>query len=336
LAEADSKEAGSTPVELCVDLTAIAKNDSVYNQTTFSKYMQLLRMGLPFCSIPNAFRQCAPDYPAYFASHFPPKCSEPEQLKQSLLRTFNEPGHKSLGFVRGLDLTGGFFGSISTTEPGIYQGKVCLTAVLACIAAHFPEFISVLEAFAVHTAETYGRMNALLGVDVGPMSTDCNPYRMYFSHISREQIANTSANGIPFVASDVYPYYFLCGMSWLNIVSANTRTLIPNALELAANNPDLIARNLKNGSLYLRCAADPLNTDIPDIQQGKRILYNALYPGRQQLRISDLYDTAFYSPPAKPRTNWELVPVDAEEIEVTDTLITLQHKNYNAPFPFAI
>lgn len=334
ISDAAGRLTGVAPNGLDFDFSAMAKSSAICNQAALSKYLSFRRMGLPYTFIPPMYQECAIDYPSYFSEHLAPNRDSPEKIKQALLTLLNEPDHQSRGYSEALDLHGGFLGVKDFINPGTYSGRLSVSAALACIIENLADILALYESFAVHTAETYGTINALLGVDVDTLSLDCNPYMKYFPHIASDNLPKFTKDGNPFLATAWFPYHYLCGMAWLNIVSAETRMEIPNAMEHALNTQGLVAKNLKKGALYLRCETDPLYTDVSDMAKVKGILYNALYPGRIQIPISRLFDTTAFAPPTKPRANWELLPIQEDEITVTDTAVCFQHRNYNAPVSF--
>lgn len=123
-----------------------------------------------------------------------------------------------------------------------------------------------------------------------------------------------------------YPYYYFCGAEWFNMLSPLQASHLADLAERSARYVNINTIVYPDGSASV-CLKKPIDqTDVSDLADVRKLLYKALYPGKRKIMLADLQNPDAFGCLAKPRQQWECIPVFPNEIEVNQECIQFQHQ----------
>lgn len=263
------------------------------------------------------------DYPAFFQRKITPTFRDDQLLKRAILELFAEKDRKMIGYPGGFD-AGCLFASGLQKRPGEQK--------LYCGTLRFWISVTACGRSLDLAAEEFGRILLLLNgilphangrVGIAPLGTNTffSPYMRYFGE-GYDGVDGTHQDA-GFDPDEWYPYYYLCGMEWMNLISSLTMIhLGPERL----NSPAL-QKTAASDAVLVSLKKPISQLDLSDMEEIKNALYPALYPGTSTFHLRELYkgNHQFYA--MLPRSGWELVPLSPWELEVQDTIATFIHRS---------
>lgn len=279
------------------------RSELVYNASSLKKAKNAL-----LCpTLPQRYDNCAADYPEYFEKHISGVLNDPERLKTAMSGLFSVPAHESVKPTHGADLSGGI--TTRRAADGSFFGNMDLAMSLVCVESMVETIADELLLFAERLSAEFVDLNAHVGLETQCIAAQ-SVYMRYFGCGGR---LPDYSNG-----------FFLCALSWVNIVSR--RTLDAFALTLSSD-ADIVASELPGGAYMLKSKKALMETNIPELCRMKRMLYPALYPGRCFFQYRAMQGGA-WTQISRPRCDWEPIPVLDEEIIILEDGIELRHSAY--------
>ena len=279
------------------------RSDIVYNAISFKKAWNA--MVCP--SVPQMYDNCAADYPDYYENNIRSVVEDPEQLKSALLDLFAVPAHESVKRMHGADLKGGV--TARKAADGSFFGEMELAISLFCVNSKVDMIADKLNLLAGQLCNELVNINAHVGISV-PCIGSQSPYMKYFG----------CGGGTP----DYKNGFFMCSLSWANIVSRMT----VNDFDLTLS-PDtgIDVSVLPSGAVMVRSRKKVMEANVTELCQMKRKFYAALYPGKSFLPYGIL-KRGMWSQISRPRCDWELVPVFEDEIVTHKEGIEFRHNSF--------
>ena len=265
------------------------------------------------------------DYPDVFWRYFS-GVTTPEACKEALLRIFNERGRKMLSLWRAPDVQGIFFSSQHWNNRCLYHGKLQFHIALGCLGSDAGLFSEVLTDLLRQAAGDCPNISGRVTLSPIPWpDKSCCSHMRYFSRLIKDG-SHAAAGFAERSHIEWYPYYYLNGAVWFNVLTPLQLTHIPNIGEMAKNYPEIILEWLPNGSAIVRLKKAITEIDVEDLTVVKKLLYRALWQGKRTLMLQHLFSRDVYiSYGTKPRVEWEYAPIFEEEIQVFGDSILFQH-----------
>ena len=237
---------------------------------------------------------------------------------------FDEPGRICVAHARLMDLQGIIVRIPYEKSPEIFRGQIHCYIHIYCLEDSIPFFVREFRDFLRKQALKLTNINGRVAVTPISFPDKCSGHMYYFngnvtmdgSHI----IQNCSPN-------EWYPYYYLCGAEWFNVISPLTQTHLLNKDRKNDNVDDLIVEKLPNGCMTVQVGERPDMIDVKDLSHVKEFLYDALYPGMERILKDIFLNRRYTGATTKPRKDWVCVPVFEHEIIITDNEIIFKHGN---------
>lgn len=294
---------------------AMAVSPVVYNLKTYQDYLRKSYIH----GSPAIRSDVSVDYPDVWNALFPENDTDPQRIRENILKIFREEGriHKggfympdasiSLKILPYRNQPGGYYGAV-----GIHFSSFGLNSQRDDLAEHFAEFAEYLS-------QTYRNLN--IQVALQPRSVCKSCYMEVFGtggYIDGSHIENNC------LKTEWYPSYYLPGVEWYNSISPLTQQHLCHA----PAHTSFHVQNMTCGNLAVKSLKPISEFDISDGLEMKKWLQPALIPGMSSIPLR----TLFYDRIAKdsmsvfPRSTWAVVPVFEEEIAVLPNYLTFDSK----------
>lgn len=262
------------------------------------------------------------DYDAYYYKNVVPYLSSPAEYKQSLLRLFKEPGKKNLMNNLGHDVSGLFFYSPNSLGSNMGQGTIRLTIHAGCISKQSQNAANVLLEEVKALCQLLNNANGT--VELTPFPTT-SAYSKYF--IGDSTLPPDFIQKLPPVPDDCCPrdWYKFCYLetyAWATVISPVTQAQLIHDNSSMESEKSLSIEHLSNSSLCVSLRKPIDQVDVADLAIVKKQLYPAMFPSKREFKIN-------CSPMYRPRTYWELLPIDEDEITIHDGKVIYHHRDYS-------
>ena len=317
--EANLEEAIQNSVKwilLSMDGWRISQNCPNVHAVKQRKKTLFLDASLPFSSFFSI------DYPKYFHNSILPFIDDDEALKRAIIQLFSEEDRYDLGYWNGPDVsiifTGGtndrkrdnsYFGSILYSIPLFYCGN-SLDEIALALGQELDQLCDLLV-FA----------NGRVGIRPWTTAAHWSPYMDYFGNLNGREDGSHLSMGVH--PNEWYQVYYLCGTEWKNRISSLALThLNRNHLEEKGFKYEIISNG--SGSITVTHRKPISKIGVLDLSDMKGFLYSALYPGQKTIDIRR-YLGSDINYNMLPRSDWSVIPVNAEEVKVENGLIKFEH-----------
>ena len=296
--------------KVMIAANGIVKNSRVFNHATFRRYIQ----SLDFNPEAHGYSSCSEDYPDYFQNEVVPFFDDEKLLKEAILKLFQLEGKKPLGF-RDIYDSGCLFvgGKHDKLTPERFWGKAIFCVSVAACEGFLDPVSEQLESILFLLADILKNTNGRIGV-CPYKDVNMSSYMTYFG----EGYENVDGSHIEAGLSpqEWYPYYYVCGVEWMNYLSALPASRIPREQK---NAPGVISF-AQNAGLIVK-STDPISKiDVSALSEVKKVLSPVLYPGTYTIDLNKYYQKHLYS--MLPRSNWEIVPITSVEVSVKGSTVT--------------
>ena len=265
-------------------------------------------------------------YLRYFDEHIRPRVGRDDELKTALLLLFREEPRANYDEWNGIDADGQFLASARDPTDPLRHGSIKFSIALECLVNNIDQtaenFLRFVEKLCGILRNANGRVGICTRARWG--ARHFSDYSSYFSQDYHTTNAgfDQSHLAVPAAPSEWYPFYYIHGAEWGNVISPLTQRLLPGIFEKV---PATITRiELRNGGLVVQSKHSISDFTMNDCAEMKCILYPALYPGCSRrvltpsMSMQELWAHG-------PRSHWEMVPVDENELTVIESTAFFHH-----------
>ena len=294
---------------------AFAISSRVYSASTMKSYLKDLKMGAFFST--NKLPDVSVDYPAYWDRLFPSGKESPTQIKEKILRIFSEENRKLMTNYTLPDVQASFIAAPYESNPNQYYGRFFINFSSFCLNRFLQDMANTLALFAVALSENYITMN--MRVMLQPVMMDSNsPYMHYFGNMGSYDGSHLET---AYSASEWYRTYYIPGVEWFNILSPLAQKHIDTLPKHTMEAYSIEVANISGGGLLIRSKKEIDQYNLCDALRLKQIMQPSLFPGIRIQALRNLFssDPRKYMLASFPRSNWALVPIFEEEIDVVGT-----------------
>jgi|GEM_PF-3979145 hypothetical protein len=310
---------------LQISSEANVRSDIIKLKSELHRYLrkQELDTSLPF---PHHY---SADFPDYYSSHFSLCLDDKEAFCEGLLRLFNETRKHKLGYYRGPDACGMLYSMPYIKDQNHFRGRIHYAIAIECIS----EGVSlVADSFVVAIKKLCNILKSANGrVGIAPYPIDfenISPYMKYFgmTEVDWEEVGDHSHLEFNCHPKEWYPFYYLCGLEWANVISNLTLSHLPSkTIKAIEGSPLFVFVQQPCGNVFIQFKMDVLDLEACDLAILKQLLYPALFPGRAEFPL--LKTQQLVMPWVFPRSSWEIVSIFPEELEIVNSKILFQHKS---------
>ncbi len=290
--------------------SAWVKTPQIYNQKTVNEYLRFMQFEWRPTHT-DLYR--SKNYLDAWNTLFPTGRPDPEEIRLRIWRLFCAEHKSHTGWCTGTDVSAALrilpYESSAVQVHGQYSFHICNY----CLCGQTQAVAELLRDFAEYISNSYSNVNARIMLQPEVLSD--GPYRKYFNQLYRMDNSHLAHNCKP---SEWYDSYYLQGVEWCNIISPRAQIHLPSA-EIQKNvAKTLIIRQLPGGGRMVCSPKFIHQYGVPDALEMKKSILPALYPGWSSIPLRVIFpkhgNTPNYS--VFPRTQWEIVPVFEDEIEV--------------------
>ena len=296
--------------------------DKVYNQKTLNQHVRSFHY-------PSTGNMGSIGMSLDYMSFYNEKISIIEDdncLKKTILSFFSEPNRHGFSTMQRLELDGSIT-RLPYRNNDKYYGTMNVSVSVYSLDSDVKSYAEKMVIFLQQQAERWTNINGRVAVAPSLNPSKCSGHMYYFGNNVAMDDSHLTGNFMPV---EWYPHYYICGAEWFNIISPLAQQHIPKILIEAARFPSLTVQALAGGCISVHLKKEPDCIDIADLLPVKLLLYNALYPGMSEVPKQVFFDPGYTGYIAKPRKQWECVPMLEEEVIITKDSIIFRHRNCRA------
>ena len=293
---------------------AFAISPVVYNINTFRSYMQNVRCGK--YDAPEVPLYVSTDYGDFWDSLFPNELIEPDAVKGKILQIFREEGRKLIAGYCMPDVHVILNILPYRNHPNIYHGCFSIGFSAFSLGPHLDHMAEEFTILAEHIAQTYVNLN--IQVSLQPIGVHRSPHMALFGNNCNADESHLDANC---TEQEWYSTYYLPGVEWFNVISPLAVQHLQH-IDSFTDSPFVTVKKTA-GVLFVKSRKSISQFDISDALKIKELLQPALYPGRSYITFRTLFkdEIARADKMVFPRSNWAVVPVFENEIEVVSNYL---------------
>lgn len=285
-------------------------------------YLKNIKMGVYFSA--DKLPDVSIDYPTYWEQLFLNGKESPAQIREKILRIFTEENRKLMTQYTVPDVQASFIAIPYESNPDQYYGRFFINFSSFCLNQFLRYMANTFTLFAVALSENYINMNSRIMLQ--PIMMDSNsPYLHYFGNRGDYDGSHLETT---FSATEWYRTYYVPGVEWVNVVSPLARKHIDIPSNHITAPSSIEVKNLSGGGLLIRSKKEIDQYNLCDALNMKRIMLPSLFPGMRIQALRNLFckDSNKYMLASFPRSNWALVPIFEEEIDVVGTDIVFSRR----------
>lgn len=301
--------------KLAIFAEGVVKSSTIATLSSMRKHYKQFQLD-PFVPKPSFF---SADFPDRFQTGITPYIGDDSSLKKAIFDLFQENGKRFLGNRSWLD-SGSLFVAYKhsrKTCPVMYRGKIVYYISVDSCGGFLDEAAEALGAILLRFGNMLKTANGRIGI--GPWAAvDWSPYMTYFG--GGYENVDGSHLAAEFPPEEWYPYYYICGIEWMNYLSS----LPANRINCDIQKTIGVVSNCENGGMVIKLHQPISKVEPGDLTQIKHIMSPVLFPGKSVFDMKK-YLTKPFSYSWLPRRCWEIVPISIDDIHVKDSVVTFFH-----------
>ena len=291
------------------------KSFQAYDKDLFSwngRYAKEINTGLVKTDVSS-------DYLQVF-NRYLPDINDPAKVKEAILSLFYEKGRKKLALWRQHDATAFFLLFDHRENVELRHGSFDFRIALKCLDD--PEaFSNKLVDFLVGVTDITPNINARIALSPIDIPADCSAHSRYFGNPERSYLESLGE----LVGLTLSDYYHINGAEWFNLLSPMLTARLFGSRKNEPRYADVTVEKLGTGNTVVRATSSIDKLEPCDLANVRRYLYPVLYPGTGEYFFEDYNDSTCITSWAKPRLEWELLPIFPEEIIVKEDSILFSY-----------
>lgn len=310
----------------CGDFTwsveGFVRSDRVYDIKSFDHYTQQYvtdplvagwRYSTASIDYPEAYRRALEKYPT------------PKQSRELVLSLFNQPEKKYVAYYPApYDSLAIFSASRCFDDPTMFDARFRFLIANCSLNGKTDLLAEALADKAIRLASNVPNMSGRITLSPQSPIASCSDHRQYFNGDWNYRCYGVSGKEV--IWKDL-PYYFLNGAEWFNLVAPYQQMRLPELEKNIQKSEHILGQRLPTGTIAVRLREPLSKADIEELKNVKDILYDALCPGEYTMPLAYLYslDKSSFRYGAKPRLQWERIPILPESVFLTKDTVKICH-----------
>lgn len=286
-------------------------NSVIHNVKTFRQFDNYLQHGWPHR------RGLSDEYMTQFNKRILNQGIDYQAIRNGLVELFTTSNEIPVSSYPRHDASGSFQSIPYWFHPGMYHGQFRLSIAKECLGS---DLTSTAESMAKFVEDIAIEMRNIGGtVRLAPYSYGITPYKYYFGNQYTTDGSHESAQCYP---NEWYPFYYHDGIEWFNLLTPLAADKIKSN---TSKNEIVKCKKLAHDGLVVQSSEPIGKANISDYLKVKNYLYAALIPGMSQIPLKILLNPNELGYLAKPRMDWEIIPISSEEICVEKDCVIFKH-----------
>ena len=263
-------------------------------------------------------RGMSDEYMAYFNKRLRTQRMDNKAIQKGLIDLFSHSSEIPFSSYGKHDVIGSFQSIPYWFHPGMYHGQFHLSIAKECLG---PDLAKTADSMSEFMENMAAEMRNIGGtVRLAPYSYMMTPYMYYFGNQYIMDDSHQSARCYP---NEWYPFYYHDGIEWFNLLTCYSADKIDSSI---SKQDTIKCRRFAHGGLSVKMnqsIGEPVMSDYVGI---KNFLYASLIPGMSRIPLKSLLDINELGYLAKPRKDWEIIPISPAEIYVEEDCVVFKHR----------
>lgn len=306
----------------CIGIDADVFSEKVFDRKSFKKEMIERSRTSLYEDSTNVFMSL--DYPTILSKILSPAPKDECDWRRVLKQLFFDVDLPFTSIYRGHDLGGNFFCAPYQGNKQLFHGKASFCISIKCAEGFVQDIVDEMKRFLVAIAKRNDKISAMITLLSAPQMFHTSSHMIYFGENATTDDSHMQANCEP---HEWYPYYYLEGAEWFNIISSIQLTHFAGGLYDAKAFPGIVMDKLPNGNITAQLEKSIVSATNNDYLLIKKLLYQGLYPGESEFSKSDFFNVQKNDFIPMPRCHWEIAPILEDEIIILPDKIRFRHMN---------
>lgn len=316
-------------IQCCEDHIIIfegaVQTDQISDHRAFNRFLKYMeRYENEFCPSDASI-----DYTDFYRKQKAKYLAGSITLKEFVLSLLREPGKICFSPAPFPELQGCACGRAYEHDSTRFHGSISIALSVYSTGENLEQIAAEMTGFLTEQAQLYQNMNGRVGITPLSFPSEHSAHMCYFDDKVYMDGSHEQAGVAP---EEWYPYYYLRGVEWFNLISPLAKRNILSLLQAETGSQCMLLRELESGSVVVRLNTPITGVDVAGLLLVKELLYDGLYPGMRELPIEVFMDEEYMAPIAKIRMQWECIPVLDDEIVVTEKNIIFRHTGTRGRF----
>lgn len=304
--------------DICFFCDANVLSEIVYDSKSFNAYEKKITST---SIIENWYdRDVSSDYFDTFKQYLP-QFNDQSKCKEAIIKLFYEKGKIKTAYWKNHDASAYFKSRKYKKRADLYHGVFYFTIGLNCLN-DTEEYVDRLINFAIKATDISTNINARIAISPIYSWESCNAYRYYFN----EKENDNSHVRLGFCEDEWYPYYYLPGVDWFNLLSPLVASRLNSTKRDIKDCQNLVLKTFPNGTITVQSTSKIDELDVYELREIREVLYPVLYPRKGKILFKDLNNQLLWCSWAKPRLWWEHLPIFEDEISVDSEAVYFKYQ----------
>ena len=257
------------------------------------------------------------EYMAFFNKQLLNKGSDNRAIQNGLVELFSMSNKIPTSSYARHEISGWFQSIPYWFHPGMYYGQFRLSIAIQCLGSGLSDTAENMARFVEDVAIEMRNIGGT--VRLAPYSYGTTPYMHYFGN---QYTTDGSHKSVKCNPNEWYPFYYHDGIEWFNLLTCFAAEKFKSSI---SENKIVKCKKLAHDGMAIQMRKPIGNADISDYVMMKNCLYATLIPGMSQISLKTLLNPNELGYLAKPRKDWEIIPVASEEISIEKGCVIFRH-----------
>lgn len=297
--------------------TADVLSPIIFNRLSYNKYDKQLFEP----NDPKTWHHSSVSYDyCHFLNKLLPDLNDYTKSKEAVMKLFYEPNKAMQAVWRDHDSSLLFMSYPYTDNQDIFRGVFEFSIALQCLIIP-QKFANSIIKVAIDALTISENINARIALSPITSPSPCSAHMIYFGGSISEEINIPCDISLGIRTGEWFPYYYIRGAEWFNLLSPLVSFRLPQLASTDACFENVEISKFSNGTITVKSRKDIEKIDTCDLYNVRLLLYPVLYPGRSRIDLKNLNNPNAFGYLAKPRQQWEYLPLFDNEVFVDNQSI---------------